>query len=76
MIDADGLNQTRLTQHAARDMSSVWSPGGTKIIFCSTRGGNFEVYVMDADGANQVRLNDEPPYYPLWYHWVQGRPVK
>ena len=31
-----------------------------KIAFSSTRDGNSEIYVMDSDGRNQVRLTDDP----------------
>ena len=31
-----------------------------KIAFTSTRDGNSEIYVMDSDGRNQVRLTDDP----------------
>ena len=39
-----------------------------KIAFTSTRGGNFEIYAMDSNGANQVRLTDDPAYdvEPSW----------
>ena len=33
---------------------------GAKIAFVSERDGNEEIYVMDADGSNVVRLTDDP----------------
>ena len=59
-MDADGSNQTRLTNNPASDAQPAWSPDGTKIAFNSDRDGNFEVYVMDADGSNQTRLTNNP----------------
>ena len=49
-MNADGSNQTRLTDNTALDLVPSWSPDGSKIIFMSTRDGNQEIYVMDADG--------------------------
>jgi Tol biopolymer transport system component/subtilisin-like proprotein convertase family protein len=45
-----------------------WSPDGTKIAFLSNRDGNFEIYVMNANGTNQVRLTNDPAFDsgPLW----------
>jgi hypothetical protein len=40
-----------LTNHPARDWFPVWSPDGTRITFESDRDGNWEIYVMSADGA-------------------------
>ena len=39
-----------------------------RIVFTSFRDGNFEIYVMDADGGNQVNLTDHPSYdgQPDW----------
>ena len=37
-------------------MSPAWSPDGRRIAFMSDRDENPEIYVMDADGANQTRL--------------------
>tara|TARA_B100000378_G_scaffold245008_1_gene215649 strand:- start:970 stop:1935 length:966 start_codon:yes stop_codon:yes gene_type:complete len=36
--------------------SPAWSSDGTKIVFDSNRDGNFEIFVMDADGSNQRQL--------------------
>ena len=39
-----------------------------RIVFTSMRDGNFEIYVMDADGGNQERLTNNPAYdyQPDW----------
>ena len=39
---------------------SGYAAGRPKIAFSSTRDGNSEIYVMDSDGGNQVRLTDNP----------------
>ena len=62
--DGDGIgdNLTNLTNwpanYASSDLETVpaWSPHGRKIVFASDRGGNWELYVMDGDGSNQIRL--------------------
>ncbi len=33
-----------------------WSPDGKRIVFQSNRSGKFQIYVMNADGTNVVRL--------------------
>jgi hypothetical protein len=49
-----------LTSNTAVDGGASWSPDGSKIVFQSTRdGGDYEIYVMDANGANQTRLTSE-----------------
>jgi Tol biopolymer transport system component len=46
----------------------MWSPDGTQILFTSERDGNEEIYVMDADGSNIVRLTDsgDDDTHPTW----------
>jgi Tol biopolymer transport system component len=68
VMDADGKNQTRLTDNKASDILPAWSPDGKKIAFTSNRDGNQEIYVMDADGKNQTRLTDNKAYDndPVW----------
>ena len=43
-----------------RDGSPSWSPDATKIAFYTERDGNAEIYVMNADGSDPVRLTDHP----------------
>ena len=65
VIGADGKNLIQLTNAAESDGHPSWSPDGLKITFTSRRDGNFtgqffaldlEVFVIDADGGNVVRL--------------------
>ena len=53
-MDADGSNQTRLTDNPAYNGGPAWSPDGSQIAFQSYRDGNWEVYVMAADGTTQT----------------------
>ena len=49
VMDADGSNQTNLTNNDVYDDFPNWSPDGTKIAFASARDGNVEIYVMDIE---------------------------
>lgn len=60
VMDADGSNQTRITNNPAFDVQPFWSPNGKQIIFTSNRDGNFELYVMNADGTKVRRLTNNP----------------
>jgi Tol biopolymer transport system component len=59
VAEADGSNPVRLTTHLATDRSPRWSPDGTEIAFSSNRDGDFEIFVMNADGSDphQVTFN-------------------
>jgi len=67
VADPDGKNEKRLTDSGC-DFRPVFSPDGTKIAFQSRRDKNFEIYVMDCDGKNQIRLtkNDAADVSPSW----------
>lgn len=56
-IGADGSGFRPLTD-GPLDYWTSWSPDGSRIVFASKRDGNTDIYVMDADGANRVRLTD------------------
>ncbi len=72
VMNADGTNQTRLTFNEkskdtdpwrpseSLDVSPLWGPDGKKIAFRSYRDGNFEIYVMNADGSEQKNLTNNP----------------
>ncbi len=60
VMDADGGNQTNLTQTRQDDEDPVWSPDGSKIVFVTRRfGGARQLMVMDADGSNQRKVSIE-----------------
>jgi TolB protein len=64
VINADGTAE----REAARGGRPTWSPDGRKIAFVSGRDGNYEIYVMDADGGGQQNLTRHPAadQYPVW----------
>ena len=68
VMDADGNNQIRLTNHPEEDSSPSWSPDGARIAFVSNRnGGNYQIYVMDSNGKNMRRLTDGAyDWSPAW----------
>ena len=39
-----------------------WSPDGRKIVFVNDRDGNFDMYVMNADGSGQRNLTRHPSH--------------
>ena len=53
---------------SVEDRDPSWSPDGSRIAFTSYRDGNWDIYVMDADGSNQQRLTDNPAVdrMPSW----------
>ena len=64
VMDADGSNQTRLTDNQFANYDPAFSPDGTTIAFASYRDDpkaeRGEIYVMNADGTNQKRLTNSP----------------
>jgi Tol biopolymer transport system component len=53
---SDGSGVVRLTNDLYFDDTPSFSPDGSKIVFCSNRGGPFNIWGMNADGTNPVRL--------------------
>jgi len=50
----------KITDDTATATEPAFSPDGSHIAFTSTRDGQPEVYVMDADGSNAARLTNSP----------------
>ncbi len=67
LLDEEG-EEFQLTDDPAEDLAPAWSPDGTRIAFESLRDGNGEIYVMNADGSEQVNLtqNPAPDHAPAW----------
>ncbi len=82
-INEDGSNLNNLTNFERiipRSFDSrlaTWSEDGQKIAFVTTKDfandfsaqpSSYEIYVMDKDGSNQVRITNDSvsQWYPLW----------
>ena len=52
LIDPDGSGRLQLTDNAFGDEDPAWSPDGQSIAFSSNRDGNWEIYLMNADGSD------------------------
>lgn len=67
-MNADGSDQTPITNHPGSDRYPDWSPDGTKITFTSRRVGfNKKNFTMDPDGGNVALLSDPDEYYDDFY---------
>ncbi len=74
IMDADGSNQTRLTDNSLDEWYPVWSHNGTRIAFTSTVPLSFyhDIYTINADGTGYKNLtfyNNNPDYSsaePAW----------
>lgn len=55
-VDRYGETAAPLTLYQGQDFRPVWSHDGQWIAFASDRSGNFDVYLMPAEGGRAVRL--------------------
>ena len=53
MMNPDGSQQVRLTEHRAADFRPVCSSTGEEILFVSNRSGERDLYIMRADGQGE-----------------------
>lgn len=68
VMNADGSNVRRLTDHPAADNHPTWSPDGSRIAFISTRDGLINIFVMNADGSDvtQLTYGQQLAQSPAW----------
>src|SRR5262249_17340082 len=58
--DGTGTPTPKTTTANVNGFSPSYSPDGTQIAFTSTRDGNSEIFVMNADGTSQVNRTRQP----------------
>jgi hypothetical protein len=67
VMNTDGVGRV-ITSGAGNDVDPAWSPDGTRIVFARAMGGNYDIWVMNADGSGQTQLTHGPrnERYPSW----------
>jgi TolB protein len=71
VIGADGRGNHRVTRDSPRgaDWDALgWSPHGSSIVYATDRTGNGDLYIITANGHNEVRLTNTPDFdlAPSW----------
>jgi Tol biopolymer transport system component len=78
LMEADGTDMRRITDEGSlidgADLGPAWSPDGSRIAFAregreeGTDTGSVDIFVVDADGTNLVRLTETSvnEYEPSW----------
>jgi len=79
VVNADGSRQPtgltftrRLRNRAPRAALPAWSPDGRLIAFLSSSDGNYDIYVMNADGSGQTNVTRSPAD-EFWFAWSPKR---
>ena len=68
VTDATGTNPANVT-NTVNNRDPAWSPDGARIAFTTTRDGHAELYLMNPDGSNVVRLTYNVGFsvgHPAW----------
>jgi Tol biopolymer transport system component len=76
IMDIDGSNLIRLTDHPAGDFSPIWSPDGTMIVFRSERDrlGHYKSYVINLNASNSIMQIDTPSSWGQFNEWGEWAP--
>ena len=67
-LDSSSMSNPESVTQVGQDTAPALSPDGQKIAFMSSQDGNWEIYLINADGSNQRRLTDNPARdgLPTW----------
>jgi Tol biopolymer transport system component len=68
LMQTDGSNLRRLTNHPADDWPAAWSPDGQRLVFASNRDENWNLYLVSVEGSPALRLTNAPgdEREPVW----------
>jgi TolB protein len=76
LMGADGSSPERLATASKEDALPAYVGEGSQVVFDSDRDGDFEIFVMNADGTGQTQLTDDlTPDFEPDYSTVASVPV-
>lgn len=63
-----GTTLTQLTDESGNDAQPRFSPSGDRVAFASDRSGQWDIWVVDANGRNPVQITRHslPELHPSW----------
>lgn len=64
--NSDGSNVKRITFAGVFNSSPSWSPDGKKIAFAGQSEDHFDIFVMNADGSDMIRLTSARKVNGKW----------
>ena len=70
IMQTNGDNQEKITNHNSNDYEPSFSPDGQLIVFTSERDGNKEIYIYDLESKNISNLtkNSSDDWNPRFYY--------
>ena len=71
--DGSDLRDVWATSEGSFGCCGTWSPSGAQILFQRGSGEKRHLWVMDADGHVQGRVEAEPASW-IWYRWTPKPP--
>lgn len=69
VLDFNTGNRRQLTFSPKNDVHPTWSPDGRRIAFASDRDGDFDIYIMNANGKHAKNMTDNSPLQDGSPHW-------
>lgn len=72
VMNADGSEQTQITNLGGANFGPTWTPDGQRIIFSSNytdpRSRDFNLYIVDLDGENLTQITTHPEFdgFPMF----------
>lgn len=57
-ISISGENNNQITKSAKSEFNAIWRPDGLKIAFLSSESGSVQMWEMNPDGSDRVKISD------------------
>lgn len=68
IMNSDGSEPKPVTTNTTNEFSQAWSPDGSQLVYVSDSDGDNEIFIIDINGQNQIRLtnNAYSDIEPIW----------